>query len=123
MFQTHCYSEYLGAPGIGPSTSGSAARNSHHWTTEAAECYTFAVIPNEGSCTHIALNDFPQPLSLTGTACVSANFMFSTRQWTEGLFLEGSKVSFTQRLVLLSRLFHTPEELRAAQEEILTLVS
>jgi hypothetical protein len=27
MFQTHCYSENLVAPGIEPSTSGSAARN------------------------------------------------------------------------------------------------
>jgi hypothetical protein len=34
-FQTHCYSENLVAPGIEPGTSGSAARNSDHYTTEA----------------------------------------------------------------------------------------
>jgi hypothetical protein len=34
-FQTHCYSENLVAPGIEPSTSGLAARNSEHETTEA----------------------------------------------------------------------------------------
>jgi hypothetical protein len=33
-FQTHCYSENLVAPGIGPGTSGLAATNSDHYTTE-----------------------------------------------------------------------------------------
>jgi hypothetical protein len=34
-FQTNYFSENLVAPGIKPSTSGSVARNSDHWTTEA----------------------------------------------------------------------------------------
>jgi hypothetical protein len=34
-FQTYCYSENLVAPGIEPTTSELAARNSDHWTTEA----------------------------------------------------------------------------------------
>jgi hypothetical protein len=34
-FQTHCYSENLVAPAIEPRTSGLAARNSDHQTTEA----------------------------------------------------------------------------------------
>jgi hypothetical protein len=34
LFQTHCYSENLAAPGIKPEVSGSAARNSNHLTTE-----------------------------------------------------------------------------------------
>jgi hypothetical protein len=33
-FQTHCYSGNLVAPVIEPGTSGLAARNSDHWTTE-----------------------------------------------------------------------------------------
>jgi hypothetical protein len=36
-FQTHCYSEKLVADGIEPGTSGSAARKSDHWTTEAVK--------------------------------------------------------------------------------------
>jgi hypothetical protein len=35
LLQTHYFSEYLVAPGIKPGTSGSVARNSDHWTTEA----------------------------------------------------------------------------------------
>jgi hypothetical protein len=34
-FQTHCFSENLTAPGIGPGTSDFAARKSNHYTTEA----------------------------------------------------------------------------------------
>jgi hypothetical protein len=34
-FQTLCYAENLVAPGIEPETSGLAARNSDHQTTEA----------------------------------------------------------------------------------------
>jgi hypothetical protein len=34
LFQTHCYYENLVAPGIEPGTSGSAAGNSDHKTTE-----------------------------------------------------------------------------------------
>jgi hypothetical protein len=34
-FQTRCFSENLEAPGIKPRTSGSVARNSDHYTTEA----------------------------------------------------------------------------------------
>jgi hypothetical protein len=34
-FQTHYFSENLVAAGIEPGTSGSVARNSDHWTTEA----------------------------------------------------------------------------------------
>jgi hypothetical protein len=34
-FQTYCYSENLVAPGIEPSASGLAVRNSDHWTTKA----------------------------------------------------------------------------------------
>jgi hypothetical protein len=34
-FQTHCYSDNLVALGIEPGTSGLAARNSDHQTTEA----------------------------------------------------------------------------------------
>jgi hypothetical protein len=34
-FQTHYLSEILVVPGIEPGTSGSVARNSDHWTTEA----------------------------------------------------------------------------------------
>jgi hypothetical protein len=30
---------YLVVPGIEPWTSGSVARNSDHWTTEAVTCY------------------------------------------------------------------------------------
>jgi hypothetical protein len=33
-FQTHCYSENLVAQGIEPGTTGLAARDSDHWTTE-----------------------------------------------------------------------------------------
>jgi hypothetical protein len=34
-FQIHYFSENLGAPGIEPGISGSVARNSDHYTTEA----------------------------------------------------------------------------------------
>jgi hypothetical protein len=34
-FETHCYSENLVAPEIEPATSGLAAKNSDHYTTEA----------------------------------------------------------------------------------------
>jgi hypothetical protein len=34
-FETHCYSENFVTPEIEPGTSGLAARNSDHWTTEA----------------------------------------------------------------------------------------
>jgi hypothetical protein len=37
-FQTHCYPENLAGPGIGPGTSGIAARKSDHYTTEATLC-------------------------------------------------------------------------------------
>jgi hypothetical protein len=36
-FQTHYYSEKLVVLGIKPGTSGSVARNSDHWTTEAVK--------------------------------------------------------------------------------------
>jgi hypothetical protein len=36
-FQTHCFSENLEAPVIEPRTSGSAARNSDLYTTEAVQ--------------------------------------------------------------------------------------
>jgi hypothetical protein len=36
-FQTHYYSENLAAPEIEPGTSGSAARKSDHFTTEAVQ--------------------------------------------------------------------------------------
>jgi hypothetical protein len=35
-FQTHCFSENLVVSGVEPGTSESAARNSDHYTTEAA---------------------------------------------------------------------------------------
>jgi hypothetical protein len=44
LFQTHCYSENLAAPGIEPGTSGSAARDSDHYITEAVNS---ATITNE----------------------------------------------------------------------------
>jgi hypothetical protein len=39
-FQTHCYSENLVAPGMEPGISGSAARKSYHYTTEAVILFT-----------------------------------------------------------------------------------
>jgi hypothetical protein len=36
-FQTHCHSENLAAPGIKPGTSGLAARNFDHQSTQAVE--------------------------------------------------------------------------------------
>jgi hypothetical protein len=42
-FQTNYYSEDLVAPEIEPGTSGSAARNSEHQTTEAKICRPVAV--------------------------------------------------------------------------------
>jgi hypothetical protein len=38
-FQIHYFSEKLVAPGIEPGTSGSVARNSDHYTTEAVPRY------------------------------------------------------------------------------------
>jgi hypothetical protein len=38
-FQTHRYAENLVAPGIEPGNSGLAARNSDHWTAEAAHIH------------------------------------------------------------------------------------
>jgi hypothetical protein len=39
LFQTHCYSENLAAPGIEPGTSRLAARNSDYQTTGAVATF------------------------------------------------------------------------------------
>jgi hypothetical protein len=43
-FQTPYFSENLVGSGIDPGTSGSVARNSDHWTTEAVASFLYSLL-------------------------------------------------------------------------------